>query len=329
MKVSASKASDEEEKEKKEFAAALASIQTCYKNCFAAFGVEFIIAAIDIDIWTKISGNKVSWLDAIDIFDNLNLLIVGLGLRLMSKVYAKLIQSEQLVMEDDDVLDVTRTMARVWRTSAWSVLGISVSMAFSLREHAGLDINPSILPGAVFAIAAAGAIAIRLICASIVSSSVEADGTNTLKIGETFKKARKMGFLAYKNQAICAFAFGLNFCLELATWVLKKEGLIGRIFSVSAFLTPFAITRLLLTLNRRYLRVVIAATRSRSNETVDEGIFTDFFVAQTGFYTEIGSTIKSATIFRVLPYLIAPIQPYLLAAARLVAPSLVEKFGLE
>ena len=88
---------------------------------------------------------------------------------------------------------------------------------------------------------------------------------------------------------------------------------------------------MLFALNKSFLPAFIAATHkngdgAKAGNATDDKSYNQLFAAQKGFYSKVGASLKSAAIFRVLPYLVTPVIPYLLKGAKLVLPStLVEK----
>ena len=74
-----------------------------------------------------------------------------------------------------------------------------------------------------------------------------------------FDMVHEVGYSNYRNQALCSGSFSVMACLELVKWIVSLDGgIIGPIFLVSDFLTPFAMTTLLVTLNKALIRAAIA-----------------------------------------------------------------------
>jgi hypothetical protein len=101
---------------------------------------------------------------------------------------------------------------------------------------------------------------------------------------------------------------------------------IGRLFSVSDVVTPFALTALLFELNRSFLRTALfGATNGGSNQSSEAEVRNALFAAQSGFYNKVTEIIKGVTIVRLLSYVAAPIKPFAIDIARRYAPGLLEK----
>jgi len=158
---------------------------------------------------------------------------------------------------------------------------------------------------------------------------------------------RRLGYRAYRNQALCVWSFGLTAVMELLKWVAdatatttdydddddgNRRGIVaciivGRLLSISDVIGPFVIAWLLFGLNKSFLRAVIVRLRDDGSEiiTLDEEIYNDLFIAQMGFYKKVSEAMKDATIFRLLPYIARPIGAKLLGVLEEVAPSVAMK----
>mmetsp|Transcript_26214 Transcript_26214/g.58260 ORF Transcript_26214/g.58260 Transcript_26214/m.58260 type:complete len:495 (-) Transcript_26214:1999-3483(-) len=339
-------AAEDDDKSDKVATEALKSIQYCYKTCFAAFLANVVITLIDEDIWSRTFGgasmSTLTWVDYVDALDSMNLLIFGLGLLKISRLYFDTLQDRNRRMTEDALLDLFTTMEGIWGVSAMSLAAISLSTAASLKEHGlGVELlgrfSPSAVPGVVFGVLVIANFAVRAYCSREAAREDQIDEDKSNRMGSkskpdtpTFELARDMGFRAYRNQALCAGSFAALASMELAKWTLvaADSGIVGSVFSITDFLTPFAITSLLMILNKSFLRALNAAMRTGGGAamgTVNDEVYNDLFVAQAGFYTKVANTLKSAAIFGLLPYVAAPFKPYVLQAARFVAPSLVDK----
>ena len=315
---------------------ALQSIIACYRACFAASFSDLLVSIIDDNLWSKLwsTSGVIIWTDWIDLVDSLNVLIFGLGLRRVSKLYFASLQDRERRMSEESVLDLMRTMARIWGSCALSLGLVSLSMASSLHHQGAfaLGMSTSYFTGTFLSVLAIANGIIRAECRSTINDAL-AKGDIDNKSKETQNEGREMGYRAYRNQALCAGGFGIMSMLELVKWLINKDqaGIVGRIFAIPDILTPASITTLLFALNKSFLPAYIAATRKNGNgakegNRVDDTVYNQLFAAQKGFYSKVGATLKSAAIFRVLPYIVTPIIPYLVKVAELVLPSpLLEK----
>ena len=66
------------------------------------------------------------------------------------------------------------------------------------------------------------------------------------------------------------------------------------ILSVSDVIAPFAIAWLLFSLNKRFLRAAIVRLRDDESNAIDDEVYNNLFIAQTGFYQKVTETMKDA-----------------------------------
>lgn len=211
-------------------------------------------------------------------------------------------------------------------------------------------VTPSKLSAAVATVLAIGAVAMHGRCERTADTEfrafVEKHGIDPGKLSLSsvvgngdkpimFDTVRAMGFRAYRNQALCGGSIAIMACLQLARWIvsiplpLSIVGFVPHVFGVFEFLTPFAITALLFALNKALLRAAITITEissSSSSAAADDDqteiidgedeneIYRDLFAAQAGFYGRVAEFLKSATVFRLLPYIMARLIPPILKA---------------
>ena len=328
------------EKSDKIAAEALHSIKFCYRACFAAFLADAFVSIVDDNLWAKWfggGGGKITWMDWVDVLDTLNVLIFGLSLRRISKLYYASLQDRERQMSEESVLDLMRTMSKVWRRCGASLGLVSLSMAASLHQQGVVTLG--MRGGSFLAIALAvlgvGNGIVRLRCSTKMKAALAVAGDNK----STQNEAQLMGYRAYRNQALCAGVFAIMSGIKFIKWVANKAeaGIVGRAFAMPDFLEPAVITFLLFTLNKSFLTAFIVATREKRGvvrgNTVDDEVYNQLFTAQKGFYQKNGTTLQSAAIFQVLPYLVSPLMPYLLRTiGAIVSPPMAEKilstFGL-
>ena len=319
------------EKSDKIAAEALHSIKFCYRACFAAFLADAFVSIVDDNLWAKWfggGGGKITWMDWVDVLDTLNVLIFGLSLRRISKLYLASLQDRERQMSEESVLDLMRTMSKVWRRCGTSLGLVSLSMAASLHQQGVVALRSGSLLVIALAVLGVGNWIIRLRCSSKMKAALAAAGDNKSSQNE----AQLMGYRAYRNQALCAGVFAIMSGIKFIKWVANKAeaGIVGRAFAVPDFLEPAVITFLLFTLNKSFLTAFIVATRGNRGavrgNTVDDEVYNQLFTAQKGFYQKIGATLQSAAIFQVLPYLVSPLLPYLLRTIEaIVPPPMAEK----
>mmetsp|Transcript_21168 Transcript_21168/g.31875 ORF Transcript_21168/g.31875 Transcript_21168/m.31875 type:complete len:397 (+) Transcript_21168:66-1256(+) len=325
---------------------ALLSIRRCYRTCFFASAVDVTITLIDNKIWSKLFSPKsllrLRWTDYVDIFDSMSLLIFAFGLRRLSKIYERWMQGDEDRMNNESLSSLFSLMCWIWRVVALnfafeSLADASVLPQMSMKWLGLQHVSSTSLVTAVATTLVLGYSMINSFCARIATVEDERDDNrissnqSESKTRPQYKSIRMLGYRAFCGQALCAASFGLNSCMKLSKWLVAADtGIVGRASSLKEWAEPFAMTALLIGLNKAFLRAAIVRSREESRETaeMDKEIFKDLFTAQIKFYTKVAEVIKGIAIFRLLPYLVAPLVPYASAALKQIAPVLFERvFG--
>ena len=285
---------------------ALLSIRKCYRTCFFASAVDVTITLIDDKIWSKLFSPKslfhLRWTDYVDIFDSMSLLIFAFGLRRLSKFYERWMQGEN----NESLSSLFSLMCWIWRVVALNFAFESLADASALPQMSmkwlGLQhVSSTSLVTAVATTLVLGYSMINSFCARIATVEDERDdnriGSNQSesKTRPQYKSIRMLGYRAFCGQALCAASFGLNSCTKLSKWLVAADtGIVGRASSLKEWAEPFAMTALLIGLNKAFLRAAIVRSREESRETaeMDKAIFKDLFTAQIKFYTKVAEVIK-------------------------------------
>lgn len=320
--------------------AALKSLQYCYKICIMSVIADVIVVLIDDEIFSKIFGaSSLVWTDAIDIIDTTNVLVFARGLGMLSRLYQRLIDNPDQHMTDEVAMKVFRTMAIVW-TSAMLTLGaVAIVNASALPTHAvggpfGTffeTITPSKCIYLVMGFLGIANVLIRLYCRHAIAkerTGINIDIFKAITEVPVYRSAEHaIGHRAYLSQALCMGSFAALAILDLVKWIISDSSTIGRLFSVSDVITPFALTALLFELNRSFLRTALFG-KARDGNTSETEVRNSLFAAQSGFYDNVAEIIKGVTIVRLLPYVAAPIKPYAMDIANQYAPPwLVDKLS--
>jgi hypothetical protein len=292
---------------------ALSSIVFCYKACFAGFLAALFETAMQFELVSK---KAFTWVEVVDVCDSLNLLVFGLGLRKVARIYAADYEKDD-EMSGDTVFDLCSTMSLLWRNSAVVVLGVSMVLSLSLAEYLPFVSHQYAMPSAIFGIALVSSVLLVKINNDNASKVMQQERNEAVKPG--YEKARSMGFVASRNMRLCTGMFALMGVIVFCKWALAPTDIVSRIFSVFDFITPFTIASLQLVLYKSYLRAVVNVTGGSRAAKPEE--FADLLEAQKGFYKKIGDTVASGAIFGVLPYAFALVKPFLLKAVKVVAPS--------
>mmetsp|Transcript_5830 Transcript_5830/g.12777 ORF Transcript_5830/g.12777 Transcript_5830/m.12777 type:complete len:468 (+) Transcript_5830:167-1570(+) len=344
---------------------AIQSIRFCCKMCVASVLSEISVLFVDADLFAKFFGSSadtpiLTWVDYIDIFDGLALLLFAGGLWRISQLYFISFSNMDDKMDRQHLLHLFTFMTWIWGGVAASTGGVALSMAATLPSHGNSGIFAGILGRIAcsrLVVGAAGILGVGAMitlvrCRNIVDAEVQSYREKHGIVEEEPKQMKQLdalkvaGYAAYRSQALCSASFAVMSIFALLKWTVSFEitdggklNFVGQVFAVSDFLTPFAMTALLVTLNRALVRAAIAeiigdddsgdandATvkkkrKSGSGRSSDDEIYHDLFVAQTGFYKKAGETLKGATIFRLLPYIATFLCPYLLKALEWISPS--------
>jgi len=356
---------DDDDKYAKTAQQAIQSIRFCCKMCVASVLSEISVLFVDADLFAKFFGSSadtpiLTWVDYIDIFDGLALLLFAGGLWRISQLYFISFSNMDDKMDRQHLLHLFTFMKWIWGGVAASTGGVALSMAATLPSHGNSGIFAGILGRIACSRLVAGAAGILGVgatitlvrCRKIVDAEVQSYREKHGIVEEEPKQMKQLdalkvaGYAAYRSQALCSASFAVMSIFALLKWIVSFEitdggklNFVGQVFAVSDFLTPFAMTALLVTLNRALVRAAIAeiigdddsgdandATvkkkrKSGSGRSSDDEIYHDLFVAQTGFYKKAGETLKGAAIFRLLPYIAASVCPYLLKALEWISPS--------
>ena len=319
---------------------AVKSLQNCYKICILSVIVDLIIVLIDDELYSKVFGkNKLLWTDIIDLMDSFQVLVLGRGLRGLIRLYQKLIESPDEHLSDDDAIKLFTVMKIVWRTIAICLGAVAVSNAAALPTHAVDGPLSSIFEQITaskcifFMLSFLGLfnIAIRMYCRLSVAKEVKG-GVGKINVRKVLtatprlKSPDKETYGAYLSQALAMGSISANAILGLLKWIVLKNTMFGRLWDASDVVTPFALTGLLFLLNRSFLRTVL--TGRGTLKTTEAEVRNSLLEAQSSFYDKASDIIKGVTIVRILPYLTAPIEPYVMGMTKQYAPALVEKFGL-
>ncbi|KAL7544985.1 hypothetical protein ACHAWF_008350 [Thalassiosira exigua] len=309
---------DEGEKTAKLRVEAFRAMEICYKFLFASVLADLVVTAIDDDLISKlrpdVGSSILTWTDALDVVDSLNLFVFACGLRSISRSFARVglgdVSERKLLQIDHHFLEMLRTKAITWGLMTLNFSFVAVAMAAALPTHAQGGPLHFLLDGVSSsraALMAAGVlvvsrVGIRVYCERLAILEDSSDNKRISlhqqksKSDVKFASSRELAYRAYLNQALCAGAFALTAVMELLRWIVDAEsGIIGRILSISDVLAPFVMAMLLITLNKSFLRTAIVRLRdNEGNPLRDTAEYNELFIAQTSFYSKVGETMKEA-----------------------------------
>lgn len=289
---------------------ALVAMRTCYKTCFVASAVDVTTTLVDKKIRSNLFGVtsllKLRWTDYVDIFDSLTLLVFALGLQRVSKFYEGWMQSDENRVTNESLSSFFSLMSWMWRVVALnfavdSLVDASALPKMSIKWLGLQDVSPSSMVAVVTTTLALGYSLINSSCARVAAAEDEKDNNRISSNQSDSKKTpqfislRTIGYKAFSGQALSAASFGINSCMKLAKWlVAANTGIVGRASSFNEWVEPFAMTALLMGLNKAFLRAAIIRSREESKETAekDKEIYKDLFNAQIKFYSRVGEFMK-------------------------------------
>lgn len=289
---------------------ALLAMRTCYKTCFVASAVDVTTTLIDKKIWSNLFGIaslvKLRWTDYVDITDSLTLLVFALGVQRVSKFYEKWMQSDENRVTNESLSSFFSSMCWMWRFVALnfalnSLVDAAALPQMSMKRLGLKNVSPSSMVTFVATTLALGYSLINSLCAKVAAAEDEKDNnrisSNQSESKKTpqYKSIRLLGYKAFSGQALSAAAFELNSCMKLAKWLVAADtGIVGRASSFNDWVEPFAMTALLMGLNKAFLRAAIVRSREQSKETAekDKEIYKELFNEQIKFYSRVGEIMK-------------------------------------
>lgn len=292
------------------------AIQTCYKSCFAAVGASLLITIIDGDIWST-DIRDITFIDLLSLVDTrFGLFTLGCGLRHVHQNFLQAVSGEvsrksRRSIGDERFTNMLRVLCLVWWAIAFNFALVVVSMAATLFplhcrdkpfcSSLGSKVSSSNAALVAVGILILGRLAVGKYCNATAQSADDADNRRISLIQQKskrnikFESSRRLGYLSYRNQALCVLTFGLTSTMELLKWASDPDShIIGRILSISDVLAPFAITLLLFKLNKSFLRAAIARLRDEGTNSLDDMAYNDLFIAQTEFYEKAAETMREA-----------------------------------
>lgn len=346
IRPSSNNQDDNEKSQKISAQQALKSINYCVKMCFFSVISNIIITFID----NESSASNLGLMKYTSIFDSLSLLFFGAGLWRISKLYYESFSNMNTCMNHDSSMKLFTNMSWIWGATALNIALVSISMAISLPMHCVSggyfqsmleNISSKQLLLGILSILGVGSIVIYKACVTTADREYRAyKEKNDIHIArnmerrltERWSNREQLGlvheavFFAYCTQALCCGSFALMASLQLIQWIISfnVEGVVGHLFSVTEFITPFTITVLLYALNKALIKAAIAEVVGDTKRVKDVDIYNDLFVAQSGFYSQAASTIRDAAVFGLLPYIARPLLlPYVFKLTKVV--KLLEK----
>lgn len=320
----------------------LKSLEYCYNICiFSLITDLFCIMVPGGGIYSTIFGSDaLRWTDFIDVIDSLLVFAFGLGVGKLCRLYRNMMEKPNENISDDDAIKALRTMAVLWFTSVWCLEAIAVGNAAALRSHiegsafSHLFENMTTSRCVIFVMAYLGFanVIIVMYCRGTVAIAKARNGgirqidiIKVIRSEPVFESAEyRIAYRAMLSQALCVGSYSAIAILKMIIWIVEQSSIIGRFFSASDVMAPFAMTYLIFMLNRSFLRVFLFGKLEDSK--VDEAdVRNSMFESQTRFYDQVADIIKGITIVKVVPYIVSPVRPYIMSVIEQYAPDYAKK----
>ena len=285
---------------------ALTSMKTCYKTVFAAVAVDTCTRLMpDVRGGWKImlASRPSSWLDVADAVSSINLVAFGLGLWWVTRLYDKNGSSisyidtddkeEKVVVDMSVVTNVMSTYRIMYLATGWTLVGLSMRLADKVF------VSNTSAPFVVLAMAVGASVYIKT---NFFTS--EADIANS---NNEDNPAMMNGIEAARNMSFCAVSFLFFAVLRFAFWssvvVPSDLALPIKILQVNKFLMPLALSKLLQSLDRRFLDATMELTKiSNIENQKDADVFRTLKEAEKSFYAKVAKVLKMSIILDILRY---------------------------
>ena len=288
---------------------ALQSMRKCYRACFFASAVDVTITFIEkirSKIFSVRSLFNLHWTDYVSILDSITLLVFAIGVQRTATVYQRWVEDEQDRRSDESLTSYFSAMCWFWRVVALnyafdSLVDASVLPQMSMKWLGLHHVSPSSLMKIFAGATLLSYFVVNLYCAKIAFAEDDKDtkrincSQRESKTQSKFKSIRRLGYHAFRGQALAAAACWINSCMKLIKLVVTADtGLVARALSLKEWTEPLGITLLLIGLNKAFLRAAIVRSRDQSKATAekDNEVYNDLFAAQIQYYTKLAGFVK-------------------------------------
>jgi galactitol-specific phosphotransferase system IIB component len=287
---------------------ALSSMKTCYKTVFAAVVVDNLMPGVDVrDGWKiMLASRPSSWLDVAYAVSSMNLVAFGLGLWWVTKLYEKIGSSASnntdgkegtvAAVDMSVVTNVMSTYRFMYLATAWSVVGLCMRLADKVF------VSNTIAPFVVLALAVGTSI--------YVQTSFFTSEANILNSNKKDNPAMMNGIEAARNMSFCAVSFLFFAVLRFAFWAMvvvpSDLALPIKILQINKFLSFLALSKLLQSLDRRFLDATMELTKVGNIEKQQGGadVFRALKEAEKSFYAKVAKVFRASIILDTLRYVV-------------------------
>lgn len=292
--LSAAKKDDDERSPREE---ALSSMKTCYKTVFAAVVVDSIMPDDFRDGWkVLLACRPSSRLDVANAVSSINLVAFGLGLWWVTRLYEKIGVSGKEGAVAVDMTVVTNVMSTyrfMYLATAWSLVGLCMRLADKIF------VSNAIAPLVVLVLSVGTSVYVqtRLF---ITEADIKVDNPAMMK-----------GIEAARNMSFCAISFLFFAVLRFAFWttvvVPSDLALPIKILLINKFFMPLALSKLLQSLDRRFLDATMEVTKvSNIHQKHEQGadVFRALKEAEKSFYNKVTKMFQVSIILDTLRYVV-------------------------
>lgn len=288
---STAKVEDGDENEAVTRQEALSAMTKCYQVTFAAAAVDAItrFAPEVKGGWKVMIASRASsgWLDIFDATASMNLVVFGLGLWWVTKLYDKVgAPKSEAVVDMSIVTEIMQSYRFMYLATGWSLVGLSMRLAskvFNSSDH----IAPFLV--LAFAIGASFYVNTNLFAS-------EADALNSAKEPN---EAMMNGIEAARNMKFCAISFVVFAALRFAFWfsviITSDLAVVIKVIQVNKFIMPLALAKLLNSLDRQFLDATIEVTKADKEQDVN--VFKGLKATEKSFYSKVAKVLRSVSVY--------------------------------
>ena len=271
----------------------ISKMKSCYKTAFVFCGVDVLARLTETrGGWEKlVISRPSSWIvDFADVASSLNILLFGIGLFWVTKLYEKISTSSSSTADMSLATQIMGTYQIMYQATGWSMVSLSCRLASKVFN------SETIAPLSVLVVA---------LCASFYINTKDKELSND--INATVSK----GIEAAKSMEFCSISFLLFAITRFLFWstigIFGDLPLVIKIVHINKFATPFILHKLLHELNVNFLNATKELSTSSSHE-LDFSVFEKLKEAEAGFYGKVTKVLRAVTILNIVRYAIPIIK---------------------
>ena len=276
----------------------ISRMKSCYKTAFVFCGVDILARLTETrGGWEKlVISRPSSWVDFADVASSLNILLFGIGLFWVTKLYEQIsTSSSSTAGSATDISLATQIMGTyqiMYQATGWSMVALSCRLASKVF------VSQTIAPLSVLVVA---------VCTSFYINTKDKELSND--INSTVSK----GIESSKSMEFCSISFLLFAITRMLFWatigIFGDLPLVIKIIHINKFATPLILYKLLQELNVNFLNATKElSTSSRGDHQLDFSVFEELKEAEASFYGKVTKVLKATTILNIVRYAIPIIK---------------------